>query len=325
MKKAISVLLTALLLLGLFVPAFAVSVYESYRIPTGSVRMIAHSGYSAMAPENTLPAFRLAGEHGFWGAECDTSPTADGVWIIMHDDSVDRMTDGEGKIADLTFAEIEALSIDAGNHPEQYPGTKVPTLEAYLDVCKAYGMHPVIEIKECAPVESMESLAALLLAREEKETFTIITFGKAQAVRIKQLMPETPVYFLIGGAPDEKFPDAVQFCVENGLDGLDFAYVWGENDIQMAREAGLKTMVWTIDDLKEAEKFYRWGVRDFTTNALTPEKPQGNLFQDIIWWFRDCFACVKIFLSGLFHTKISDVFAFLHNTAVSAKDDCIKK
>ena len=301
MKKAISVLLTATLLLGLSVPALAASVYESYRIPTGSVRMIAHRGYSALAPENTLPAFRLAGEHGFWGAECDTSPTADGVWIVMHDDTVDRMTDGEGKVAELTFAEIGELSIDAGSNSEQYPDTKVPTLEEYLDVCKEYGMHPVIEIKACAPVESMESLAALLLAREDKETFTIITFGKVQAVRIKQLMPETPVYFLIGGAPDEKFPEAVQFCLDNGLDGLDFACVWEKSDIKQAQKAGLKIMVWTIDDLEEAEKFYRWGVRDFTTNALTPEKPQGNLFQQIIWWFRDVFACLKSFLSGLFH------------------------
>ena len=54
MKKAISVLLTALLLLGLSVPAFAASVYESYRIPSGSMRMIAHTGYSAVAPGNTF-------------------------------------------------------------------------------------------------------------------------------------------------------------------------------------------------------------------------------------------------------------------------------
>ena len=60
MKKAISVLLTALLLLGLSVPAFAASVYESYRIPSGSMRMIAHTGYSAVAPGNTIPAYEAA-------------------------------------------------------------------------------------------------------------------------------------------------------------------------------------------------------------------------------------------------------------------------
>ena len=53
-------------------------------------------------PENTLPSFRLAAENGFWGAECDTSPTADGVWIVMHDDTVDRMTDGTGAVSEMT-------------------------------------------------------------------------------------------------------------------------------------------------------------------------------------------------------------------------------
>lgn len=300
MKKVFCILLTLLLLAVLAVPAFAASIYESYVIPKGSVRMVAHRGYSAVAPENTLPSFRLAGENAFWGAECDTSPTKDGVWIIMHDDSVDRMTDGEGKVADLTYDEIAALTIDAGNNIDQYPDTKVPTLTEYLDVCLAYKLHPVIEIKECAPVESMEALAALLCAREEKEMFTIITFGKAQAARIKQLMPETPVYLLIGGVPAEQFPEAVQFCLDNGLDGLDFASVWEQKEVRMVQKAGLKTMVWTIDKRKDAEKFYRWGVFDITTNALTQTSPQGNFFQRILWWFRDLFYTIKLRLSALF-------------------------
>ena len=63
MKKVFCILLTLLLLAVLAVPAFAASIYESYVIPKGSVRMVAHRGYSAVAPENTLPSFRLAGEN----------------------------------------------------------------------------------------------------------------------------------------------------------------------------------------------------------------------------------------------------------------------
>ena len=115
MKKTVSLFLALMLVLGCMLPAFAASetllVYSSYIIPTDSVRMTAHRGYSAVAPENTLPSFKKAGEYGFWGAECDTSVTADGVWVIMHDDSVDRTTDGEGKIGDLTFDEIRSLTM----------------------------------------------------------------------------------------------------------------------------------------------------------------------------------------------------------------------
>ena len=273
MKKTLIIFLTVLLLVACAVPAFAASgvrsIYESYTVAAGSVRMTAHRGFSALAPENTLPAFRLAGEYGFWGAECDTSPTADGVWVVMHDDTVDRTTNGEGKVKDLTYDEIRALTIDDGSNVESYPDTKVPTLTEYLDVCKEYGLHPVIEIKTCADVADMDSLAALLSAREDKDAFTIITFGAEHAARIKALMPQTPVYYLIGGDLSSDFDGAIQFCLDNGLDGIDFCWNWDGEYVKAVQDAGLKTMVWTIDDLETAERHYEWGVRDITTNSLT--------------------------------------------------------
>ena len=276
LRLALGLLLTALLLGCCAFPAFAAddtrSVYEAYQIEAGSMRMTAHRGYSAVAPENTLPAFRLAGEYGFWGAECDTSPTADGVWIIMHDDTVDRMTNSEGKVKDLTFDEIRALTVDDGSNVESYPGTVVPTLEEYLDVCKEYGMRPVIEIKTCAAVEDMDSLAALLSAREDKDMFVIITFGAEHAARIKALMPQTPVYYLVGGDLSEDFDAAVRFCLDNSLDGIDVCCVWDEAHVRSIAEAGLKTMVWTVDEPEIAARLYEWGVRDITTNNLTQQQ-----------------------------------------------------
>ena len=299
LKKAFSLLLAALLLLSLSLPVFAAgnqetSVYASYRIPSGSMRMTAHRGYSSAAPENTLPAFRLAGEAGFWGAECDTAPTADGVWVIMHDDTVDRMTDGEGRVSDLTYAEIRALTVDAGSNAERYPGTKVPTLTEYLDVCKEYQLHPVIEIKGGAKAEDMESLAALLSAREEKEMFTVITFSRALAARIKELLPETPVFLLVTVGETE---EAVDFCKANHIDGLDFVCVLDDALIRTYMDSGLKTMCWTVDDIESAERVYKLGVRDITTNCLTQNKPQGNVFQKILWALRDGYAALVSLLS----------------------------
>ena len=283
--------LAAALCLGFSTAAFAeeaaLSVYESYLIPTGSVRMTAHRGYSAAAPENTLPAFRLAGESGFWGAECDIARTADGEWILMHDDTVDRMTDGTGRVTDLTFAQIRALTVDAGNNVDRYPGTVVPTLTEYLDVCAQYALHPVIEIKGSASVDDMAELAALLSAREEKARFTVISFSQALSARFKALMPSAPVYLLIGGDTRAAFDDAIRFCLENGLDGLDFACVWDRDAVRAVRSAGLKTMVWTVDDLKTAETYYKMGVRDLTTNRLTPGEPRGNLPQRALRRLRD--------------------------------------
>lgn len=305
MKRLLSFILTLSMLFSILsVCASAdseiMSVYSSDRIPAGSVRMTAHRGFSQIAPENTLPAFRLAGEYGFWGAECDTSPTSDGVWVIMHDDTVDRTTDGEGNVTELTFDEINSFTIDYGNNVENYPGTKVPTLTEYLDVCKKYGMYAVIEINSCSGVESIDGLSSLLLSREEKDMFIIISFDKDICARIKQLMPETPVYLLIGGAPNEEFIEGIRFCLSNGLDGIDFASVWGLPWVLLTQIVGLKTMVWTIDDVETVEKYFLWGVRDFTTNCLTPAEPMDGSSQQSIWNPSNLFYYILFMLQSVF-------------------------
>ena len=273
-KKWISLLAACLLLFMISLPGFAATLYlyDSEIIPYGSMHAVAHRGYSAVAPENTLPAYRFAGEFGFWGAECDISQTADGVWILMHDVTVDRMTDGTGAVADLTYAEIAALTIDAGNCVEDFPGTKVPMLTEYLDVCSQYGLHPVIEIKESVDPENLPDLAAILDARPEKDRFILISWGRDLIAGIETLLPDMPTY-LIGGPGTA---DDVAFCVANGIDGLDFSGNTSADVIRTAQAEGLKTMVWTVDSLALAESFYQLGVIDLTTNALVPGKTQSE-------------------------------------------------
>ena len=203
MKKSIAVLLCLVMLLSFVFFAAASDViylYPSETLPEDTLHITAHRGLSALAPENTLPAYRLAGEYGFWGAECDISQTADGVWVLMHDKTVDRMTDGEGLVSNFTYEELSALTVDAGNNIEQFPGTKVPTLVEYLDVCREYGLHPVIEIKEVVDVNNLPDLAAILNAREEKDRFVIISFGRELIAGIKTLLPETPAYLIASPA-----------------------------------------------------------------------------------------------------------------------------
>ena len=83
--------------------------------------------------------------------------------------------------------------------------------------------------------------------------------------------------------------DRIRFCLDNRLDGINFVCNWSKESVALLREAGLKTMVWTVDDVGTAEQYYKWGVRDITTNTLTPAKPQGNVFQRLLWRLRDLF------------------------------------
>ena len=70
---------------------------------------------------------------------------------------------------------------------------------------------------------------------EEKDMFIIIYFDREICASIKKLMPETPVYIIIGGAPGEEFRQTVQFALDNGLDGVDFAFVWGREWVRLTQ------------------------------------------------------------------------------------------
>lgn len=109
-------------------------------------RLICHRGASAIEPENTLPAFARCGILNVWGCEMDVQLTKDKHFVIIHDDTVDRTTNGTGKVAELTLDEIKALTVDWGPNIASYPDLKVPTLKEAVDTCRIYGTIPVFDI-----------------------------------------------------------------------------------------------------------------------------------------------------------------------------------
>ncbi len=101
--------------------------------PRSRPLVIAHRGSSAYAPENTLAAFMLAAEQGADAIELDVDVTRDGHVVVMHDPTVDRTTDGQGRVADLTLDEIRR--VDAGAWKDAaFKGERVPLLEEVLEV-----------------------------------------------------------------------------------------------------------------------------------------------------------------------------------------------
>ena len=114
--------------------------------------IIAHRGLDETYPENTLTAFKAALEKGM-AIEIDVRGTKDDELIVLHDDTVDRTTDGEGRVAQMTLSEVKAL--DAGSWwGEEFAGEQIPTLMETFDVVKEYGTaetNLIIEMKTLDP------------------------------------------------------------------------------------------------------------------------------------------------------------------------------
>jgi len=161
--------------------------------------VLGHRGDCAHAPENTLSAFRLALESGADGIELDARLTGDNTVMVLHDATVDRVTNGHGRLANMTRAAVERLDAGTGVHP-RFAGERIPSLQL---VFETFGAVPIydLEIKNFdAPFNGLEPKVLELVRRFGLEQRVIITSFNPFAVRFfKQRLPQAPVGLLLSG------------------------------------------------------------------------------------------------------------------------------
>ena len=234
------------------------------------ITLIAHRGFSSVAPENTLAAIKEAGEASFYGAEFDIKLTADGEWVVFHDNSVNFRTNGEGKIAEMTADEASRLTVDKGYGLKEYPDEKVPTLEQALEECKKAGVVPVIEIKLNSDQNADYKKLAEIIRSAHCDEVMIISFTRESLTDVKKHLPEAKYWLVTSEITDE----AIEFCKENGLFGIDFDGNKARNYdmIEKIHEAGLASGAWTIDIREVAKILSDKGVEYITTNTIYREK-----------------------------------------------------
>jgi len=154
----------------------------------GRPLIMGHRGAMGHAPENTLASFKLAVEMGVEAVELDTHLTSDGHLVVIHDESVDRTTNGTGEVASMTLAELQAL--DAGSKFDAaFAGERIPTLEEVLNWAK--GTVPVvIEVKFNRQAEAVvHACVALIDKLGMGEDVAFISFDHIVPLAIKQARP----------------------------------------------------------------------------------------------------------------------------------------
>ncbi|MBQ7638542.1 MAG: hypothetical protein IJS90_06560 [Clostridia bacterium] len=228
--------------------------------------LIAHRGFSALYPQNTVPAFEAAAENGFDGFEFDVHTTKDGVWVVLHNDTVDEMTNGSGNVADYTYDELMMFDIDAGNGVERYENLKIPTLTEALDVCAESEIFPVIEIKSCDPSYFPDLLREVYIRSLEKRA-VIISFDMEYLEKIRELDGDIEMLYLT----HKLTKDDVDRCEKLGNCGVDIEIknsIKTLSAIRYAREKGLRCVSWTVDLPVLADLSHFLGIDAITTNKI---------------------------------------------------------
>lgn len=172
------------------------SPIDDFMRPTGASgtpHVIAHRGFSGVAPENTLAAFRRAVAIGAEMFELDVLLSRDGHVVVIHDDTLDRTTNGSGRVADRTLAELSALDAGSWFAPE-FTDERIPTLEQALGLAKGQILVNV-EIKTEAVTDDaaggiVEKTLALIDKLEMKDSVVISSFDPRALSQARQLDPD---------------------------------------------------------------------------------------------------------------------------------------
>jgi glycerophosphoryl diester phosphodiesterase len=227
--------------------------------------LTAHRGLSSIAPENSAPALEEAGKAGFYAAEFDIDITADGVWIMIHDDTVDRTTNGTGEVNSLTYSEILAMTIDEGNGIENYPDLKISTFAEALEICKKHSMRAMIEVKGGKP-EDMQSVLDIIEASGTKNPL-IIDFDSERLSALRKLDKDIEMWYLVNKIED----DTIDFAEKNNT-GIGFNFGIPKNyfRIKDAQEKGIALGSWTVDFLPVLDILVALDVKYITTNRILP-------------------------------------------------------
>lgn len=216
---------------------------------------IGHRGAAAQAPENTIASFRRAVSLGAQAIELDVLPTKDGHLVVIHDDTVDRTTDGTGRVADLTLSEIQRL--DAGSWKgAEFADERVPTLEEVGEALPP-SILLFVEMKggPGTPIERV--LAGLIPRLGGHERVRVSSFDHRALARLHAIDPRVSLGALFVALPVE--PVAIARAC--GASALHPAFQYLTPDVVAeAHAAGLAVHAWTVNEPADIARVRAMGV-----------------------------------------------------------------
>lgn len=227
--------------------------------------VIAHRGASAIAPPNTLAAFAKALELGADGVELDVHLSADGVPIVIHDFTVDATTDGHGRVADLTLAQLKQLDVGS-RFGAAFAGERIPTLEEALDIL-AGRLLVNIELKSISLRDNglERAVVALIERLGASDAILLSSFNPFALRRVKKLAPHIPTGLLY--TPSMPLRRGWPAWVAP-LEALHPEHtIVNMRTIAWAHRRGYRVYTWTVDDRAEMQRLIALGVDGIITNV----------------------------------------------------------
>jgi len=230
------------------------------------MKIWAHRGASGHAPENTIPAFELADQLGADGIELDVQLTKDGIPVVIHDETVDRVSDRKGWVKDYTLEQLKELNVN-----QRFPAwgrVQVPTLAEVYDFVARTDLTVNLELKNGLVFQEGLEEKVLRLAEEKGISDRIIysSFNHYSMRKIRELSPEARIAFLYSNGILDIWEYAAKYgayAVHPSLTNIAYPHV-----VQRCHEKGIRVHVWTVNEAVDFERMKRAGVDAVITNYV---------------------------------------------------------
>lgn len=240
--------------------------------------VIAHRGNSSAAPENTLAAIASAFELGADMVEVDVRLTRDGVPVLMHDETVERTTDGEGRVGDLSLEQLRALDAGSWKDP-RFTGERVPKLAEAITLARSQRGRLLLDPK----TDGLGAAVAEAL-RAASATTADVVLGSWNAAQARDLVEHLPGALVLktGRVPQELPHDFFEQAKRRGLGGFEVGKNWSEEFSAMARAHQMPVYVYTVNDAPTLRRLIDAGVDGIETDEpellleLLPEAPERS-------------------------------------------------
>ena len=219
-----------------------------------NIIIVAHRGFSGVYPENTLLAFQKAVELGVDFVELDVHQTVDKEIVVCHDYTIERTTDGNGYIKEMTYEEIKRY--DAGKW-KGYPGEKIPLLK---EVFEKFGneIKILIEIKEC----DVSALIKLIKEFRMEKRVIVGSFNLEYIKEVRNLLPIISTALI-----SYEVPENIDQFIKYGIRKLDINFHnLNKGIVKELVSYGFVVNTWTPDTEEELKKAIDYGVQFITTD-----------------------------------------------------------
>jgi glycerophosphoryl diester phosphodiesterase len=219
-------------------------------------RIIAHRCGGALAPENTLAGLRVAKRLGCRGVEFDAMLAADGVAVLIHDETLERTTSGRGRVAATGFAQLARL--DAGSrHHGAFAGETVPTLDEALQLCAMLDLWSNVEIKPSAGHEAETGRVVARQAASAPGRLVLSSFSAEALGAAAAEAPHLPRALLVEGIPGDwraRMAEAGALALHSSARAVTAGAA------QAVRDAGFPLACFTVNRREDAERLFAMGA-----------------------------------------------------------------